>query len=181
MSSTPTTLLLLRTDADQVTRLKPSLDRFANAAGLHINYHKSTFVPICVGDVEAGALVVIMGCPISSCPNTYLGCRCPPLRSRHPCSTPLQSKWNGRFLDNAPPSSAKRASSCSSSQCSPCKQTFAMSVLPFPLAALAKIDRLGKGSSGPGSQVWPWCVPSTTRETRIHPSAISTGRYFSCY
>ncbi|KAK1694254.1 hypothetical protein QYE76_010951 [Lolium multiflorum] len=68
------TLLILRAEHSQVRRLKAILDLFSHATGLHINFHKSTFVP--VGGVPYGLaseLAGILGCPVSSFPQTYLG------------------------------------------------------------------------------------------------------------
>lgn len=67
------TLILLRAEVEQVCRLKSILDRFAAATGLHINFHKSTFVPICIGEEETTALAAHIGCPVSSFPQSDLG------------------------------------------------------------------------------------------------------------
>ncbi|KAM0821158.1 hypothetical protein ACQ4PT_048236 [Festuca glaucescens] len=53
--------------------LKAALDTFSAAMGLTINYHKSTFVPICVPAEEASSLAAMLGCAVSSFPQTYLG------------------------------------------------------------------------------------------------------------
>ncbi|XP_071680972.1 uncharacterized protein [Lolium perenne] len=58
----------------QVRRLREILDLFSQATCLHINFHKSTFVP--VGGVSAelaSELASILGYPVSSFPQTYLG------------------------------------------------------------------------------------------------------------
>ena len=67
------TLLVLRADRAQVRRLRELLDIFSRATGLCINFHKSTFVPICVEHDLAVDLAGILGCPVSSFPQTYLG------------------------------------------------------------------------------------------------------------
>jgi hypothetical protein len=41
--------------------------------GLHINYEKSTFVPIGVDAAEAAALAGEFRCAVTSFPQTYLG------------------------------------------------------------------------------------------------------------
>jgi hypothetical protein len=61
-------LLLLRTEEDQVCRLKRVLDSFTAATDLHINFHKSTFIPIGVDVGRAGELAMVMECPLSAFP-----------------------------------------------------------------------------------------------------------------
>ena len=41
-----TTLILMRGELPDVQNLKNVLDQFSTATGLHINYHKSTAVPM---------------------------------------------------------------------------------------------------------------------------------------
>lgn len=67
------TLILIRVEEPQVWRLKLVLDTFAAATSLFINYSKSTFVPINVELEQAGALATILGSPVESFPQTYLG------------------------------------------------------------------------------------------------------------
>ena len=67
------TLILCRADIPSVTHLKTLLGAFALATGLAINFHKSGFIPMhCSGELSA-ALAGILGCPISSFPQPYLG------------------------------------------------------------------------------------------------------------
>jgi hypothetical protein len=139
------TLLILRAGRSQVRRLKTILDLFSPATGLHINFHKSTFVPVggVPGDL-ASELAGILGCPVSSFPQTYLG-------------LPLS--------DHKLPASALEFLSVKISKCIPGWRTsllpiggrltltdavlsalpsFAMSVLPIPKGALVKMDRPGR-------------------------------------
>ena len=53
--------------------LKRILDAFSQATGLVINFHKSTFVPMHVGDDTAAEMASVLGCSISTFPQTYLG------------------------------------------------------------------------------------------------------------
>jgi hypothetical protein len=49
------------------------LQQFSAMTGLHINYEKSTFVPIGVDAAEAAALAGEFRCAVTSFPQTYLG------------------------------------------------------------------------------------------------------------
>jgi hypothetical protein len=62
------TLILVRATRSQVVLLKAVLDTFSVATGLTINYHKSTFVPICVPTDDAVALAATLGCAVPSFP-----------------------------------------------------------------------------------------------------------------
>ena len=53
--------------------LKKILDNFSLATGLAINFQKSTFVPLNVDTHTAAAMAVVLGCSLSSFPQTYLG------------------------------------------------------------------------------------------------------------
>jgi hypothetical protein len=58
---------------DQARLLKEILDAFSATTGLAINYIKSTFVPINLDDDEQSSVSNILGFPIASFPQTYLG------------------------------------------------------------------------------------------------------------
>lgn len=137
------TLLLLRADTVQVARLKSILDRFAAATGLHINYHKSTFVPICVGDQEAGELAAAMGCPVSAFPQTYLGLPASKVTAAMLDVIAMKAEravpgWCASLLSRA--GRLTLVESVLTAQA-----IYAMSALAFPLTALAKIDGPRKG------------------------------------
>jgi hypothetical protein len=55
------------------TRLKEILYHFAALSGLHINYGKSTLVPIHVEEGVVAECVQILGCRRDSFPQPYLG------------------------------------------------------------------------------------------------------------
>ena len=67
------TLLLLRGDLAEVQQLKLLLDQFALATGLHINFHKSTAVPMHMDDEYASQCVAALGCRCEGFPQVYLG------------------------------------------------------------------------------------------------------------
>lgn len=67
------TLIVLKAVPEQVACLRSLLDSFASATGLHINYDKSTFVPIGLDQQEATDMAALMGCTVDSFPQTYLG------------------------------------------------------------------------------------------------------------
>ena len=56
--------------------LKRILDAFSQATGLVINFHKSTFVPMHVGNDTAAEMASVLGCSISTFPQTYRGFHC---------------------------------------------------------------------------------------------------------
>jgi hypothetical protein len=53
--------------------LKTILDNFSLATGLHINFHKSTFVAMNVLPDDGALMEATLGCQTSSFPQTYLG------------------------------------------------------------------------------------------------------------
>lgn len=67
------TMIIVQADEIQLTRLKEILHSFSTATGLHINYEKSTFLPIHVDDDRASALASAFGCSVSTVPQPYLG------------------------------------------------------------------------------------------------------------
>jgi hypothetical protein len=67
------TLILIQGCPDQARVLKEILDTFSSTTGLKINYNKSTFVPINLEQDEQHNISNILGCPIASFPQTYLG------------------------------------------------------------------------------------------------------------
>lgn len=67
------TLIVLEGNGSQARLLKEILDAFANFLGLHINFTKSTFVPINLSDEEEAEISDILECPVATFPQTYLG------------------------------------------------------------------------------------------------------------
>ncbi|CAD6343412.1 unnamed protein product [Miscanthus lutarioriparius] len=67
------TLILLKGDVASVAKLRQILDAFSLATGLHINFHKSTFIPMNIDSAAATEMVNILGCDVSSFPQTYFG------------------------------------------------------------------------------------------------------------
>lgn len=74
------TLILCRADLPSVTYLKNILDAFALATGLTINFHKSGFVPMHCSSELSAQMAAILGCPISTFPQPYLGLPLSPLK-----------------------------------------------------------------------------------------------------
>lgn len=64
---------MLKAELIGATRLKEILDQFAALSGLHINYGKSTLVPIHVEEGVVAECVQILGCRRDSFPQPYLG------------------------------------------------------------------------------------------------------------
>ncbi|GJM98521.1 hypothetical protein PR202_ga15544 [Eleusine coracana subsp. coracana] len=67
------TLILLLADIEQVSCLKRLLDLFSEATGLHINFGKSTVVPMHVDDDMVQECVGLLGCRQEGFLQTYLG------------------------------------------------------------------------------------------------------------
>jgi hypothetical protein len=136
------TLLILRAEHSQVRRLREILDLFSHATGLHINFHKSTFVP--VGGVSAelaSELADILSCPVSSFPQTYLGL---PLSNHKLPAAALEflsvkiSKRIPGWRTSLLPIGGRLTLTIAVLSALP---SFAMSVLPIPKGTLAKMDR----------------------------------------
>jgi hypothetical protein len=82
------TLIMLQACPSQLRRLKEIFDKFATVTGLHINFHKSTFMHVNVNAGDALELVGILGYPVTGFPSPTWGSpspspRSPPLCSRH--------------------------------------------------------------------------------------------------
>jgi hypothetical protein len=67
------TLILCQASIEAAICLKQVLDDFALATGLAINFHKSCFIPMYTEECVSSAMTSILGCPISSFPQPYLG------------------------------------------------------------------------------------------------------------
>ena len=67
------TLLLLQADARQLICLKSMLNTFAASTGLHVNYNKSSLIPINVSAEKTEHLAQTFGCTVGTLPFTYLG------------------------------------------------------------------------------------------------------------
>jgi hypothetical protein len=67
------TLILLRAELEDVMHLKTLLDEFTAAIGHHINFAKSTVVPMYVDKSLLPLLISVLGCHQESFPKTYLG------------------------------------------------------------------------------------------------------------
>jgi hypothetical protein len=66
-------LILIQGCPDQARLLKENLDAFSVTSGLAINYTKSIFVPLNLDHEEQTLISSILGCPIATFPQTYLG------------------------------------------------------------------------------------------------------------
>ena len=67
------TLIILHGELAQLLRFKEILSAFSEFSGLHINFEKSTFIPMNIDPSVAAAMATALGCPISSFPQPYLG------------------------------------------------------------------------------------------------------------
>ena len=67
------TLILMRGELPDVQNLKNVLDQFSAATGLHINYHKSTAVPMHMEQPVIPQCISELGCKQDGFPQSYLG------------------------------------------------------------------------------------------------------------
>lgn len=107
------TLILIRAEEDQVRRLKQVLDSFAAATGLHINYRKSTFVPLHVDGDRASTwrpCLATLWRP-SFKPTWGLGLPLSTAKLSAVSWTPWWSKQSARSLDGARAFSPRAAGS----------------------------------------------------------------------
>jgi hypothetical protein len=58
---------------DQVLAMKDILQKYAASTGLHINFHKSSLIPINLSTQQAAFFAGLLGCNIATMPFTYLG------------------------------------------------------------------------------------------------------------
>jgi hypothetical protein len=66
------TLMIMPADIVQLVHLKEILQIFSASTGLHVNYHKTTLVPINIDNARATELANIFGCKVESLPFAYL-------------------------------------------------------------------------------------------------------------
>ena len=100
-------MIILKANETQLLALKETLQTFSAATGLHINFEKSTFLPICVEPDLASHLATIFECPVSSFPQPYLGL---PLSTTKLCTKDFQpmiatadkylAGWKGHLLND---------------------------------------------------------------------------------
>jgi hypothetical protein len=67
------TLMIMPMDQTQLLHLKEILANLCVSTVLHVNYNKTTLVPINIGMANANSLATIFGCKTKSLPFTYLG------------------------------------------------------------------------------------------------------------
>jgi hypothetical protein len=135
------TLVILRADPAQLRWLRAVLDSFSRATSLVINFHKSTFVPIHVSASRVADLAAVLGCPVSSFSQTYLGL---PLSDRKLPASALEflaakiykqvPAWRLSLI----PIGGRLTLATAVLLALP---LFAMSVLPLPRSVLNKMDR----------------------------------------
>jgi hypothetical protein len=67
------TLIVLQACPRQLLVLKETLEQFAQATGLRVNYGKSAMIPINISAERLQELADVFGCAIGMLPFTYLG------------------------------------------------------------------------------------------------------------
>ena len=91
------TLLLVRAEIVDIRRLKVTLDSFAMATGLKINYSKSTLVPMHVPQDRLERIVRLLQCQQASFPQVYLGLPLSNVKLNLAAFAPLISKVDRRL------------------------------------------------------------------------------------
>jgi hypothetical protein len=67
------TLIIMKACNAQVLAMKDILQKYADSTGLHINFHKSSIIPINLSTQQATLFAGLLGCNIAAIPFTYLG------------------------------------------------------------------------------------------------------------
>lgn len=91
------TIIIMPACVEQAARMKTILTDYADSVGLHINFHKSTLIPINTPEDRGRDLAAIFGCTTANMPFTYLGL---PLGTTKPTvldMTPWVCKAEGRI------------------------------------------------------------------------------------
>lgn len=91
------TLLLIRADIADATRLKELLDAFANTIGLRIDFTKSTFMPMHVPEELLPDMISVLYCRVEGFPQTYLGLPLSNIKLPLSAFAPVVSS-SGRYL-----------------------------------------------------------------------------------
>lgn len=92
------TLILIHGSLQQATNLKTILDFFADFSGLKINYHKSTFVHIHMGNAEETMIANLLGCPVSPLPCNYIGLPLSTTKITHKLLSPVIERKDKRLV-----------------------------------------------------------------------------------
>ena len=92
------TLIILQGCSEQLACLKSILSDFSFFSGLQINFEKSTFLPMNLPHAIAAKMAGILGCPISSFPQPYLGLPLTPTKARLSDLQPLLERFDRYFV-----------------------------------------------------------------------------------
>jgi hypothetical protein len=135
------TLIVLQGNTTGAAALKNILDNFASFSGLHINYSKSTLVPIHMTDIITQECVQVLGCRQESFPQPYLGLPLSVHKLPLSAYTPYIQKtdrylstWQASFLN--PMGRAVMVNSVLDSQL-----VYFMSSLQLPPSVIDQLDR----------------------------------------
>ena len=90
------TLIILQGELEQIICLKNILSS-SSFSGLHINFDKSTFIPLNIPPPIAVEMASTLGCPISSFPQPYLGLPLTATKIRISDLQPLLNRFDNYF------------------------------------------------------------------------------------
>ena len=91
------TLIILQGELEQIICLKNILSSFSSFSGLHINFDKSTFIPLNIPPPIAAEMASTLGCPIFSFPQPYLGLPLTATKIRISDLQPLLNRFDNYF------------------------------------------------------------------------------------
>jgi hypothetical protein len=67
------TLVIMPAHVNQIMIMKDIMEKYAQSTGLKINFHKSSLIPINLGEPRIAEIASLLGCVVASMPFTYLG------------------------------------------------------------------------------------------------------------
>jgi hypothetical protein len=113
------TIILVKVELGDITRLKKLLDMFSSATRLAINYDKSTITPLHLKDGALDLFLEILHCKVGTFPQTYLGLPLSNLNLQLFDFVPLFAKWTGTWQAGRRCCCLLQVTSFSSTHCSP--------------------------------------------------------------
>lgn len=162
------TTVLASSNKDTLISLKITIRLFAAISGLHVNYHKSNFIPLNIEPDDLPWIQAILGYERSSFPIQYLGLPLTIQRPTRELYLPLIEKvekklggWQGRLLSRA--GRLQMVQSVLSAV-----PVYYMLCFRLPMWVVNRIDRIrrnflwGRGENNPGISITNWqitCIP----------------------
>lgn len=113
------TIILLKAEREDITRLRNLLDMFSSATGLAINYDKSTAAPMHLSDGALDQFLEFLHCKVGTLPQTYFGLPLSNVKLQLSAfATPPLLKWTSTWQASRRCYCPQRAASFLLTQCS---------------------------------------------------------------